>query len=76
MLMMCHYIWCLFFVQFEYTLTCAICTKPQEKEMRVLSRISQVSTTPKQNQHLFLYLQISLFDMKIKKFATDFVATQ
>ncbi|KAJ7390956.1 hypothetical protein OS493_020976 [Desmophyllum pertusum] len=27
--------------QFEYTLTCAICTKPQEKEMRVLSRISQ-----------------------------------
>ena len=76
MLMMCHYIWCLFIVQFEYTLTCAICTKPQEKEMRVLSRISQVSTTPKQNQHLFLYLQISLFDMKIKKFAIDFVATQ
>ena len=76
MLTMCHYIWCLFFVQFEYTLTCAICTKPQEKEMRVLSRISQVSKTPKQNQHLFLYLQISLFDMKIKKFATDFVATQ
>ncbi|XP_068672427.1 uncharacterized protein KIAA0930-like isoform X2 [Montipora foliosa] len=27
--------------QFEYTLTCAICTKPQEKEMKVLSRISQ-----------------------------------
>ena len=76
MLMMCYYIWCLFFVQFEYTLTCAICTKPQEKEMRVLSRISQVSKIPKQNQHLFLYLQISLFDMKIKKFATDFVATQ
>ena len=34
------------FVQFEYTLTCAICTKPQEKEMRVLSRISQVSILP------------------------------
>jgi len=27
--------------QFEYTLTCAICTKPHEKEMKVLSRISQ-----------------------------------
>lgn len=50
---MCQYIWCLFFVQFEYTLTCAICTKPQEKEMRVLSRISQVSITPKHYQDPF-----------------------
>ena len=40
-----------FFPQFEYTLTCAVCTKPQEKEMRVLGRISQVSI-------ICLYLRI------------------
>ena len=45
MYVMCFIFWYSVFVQFEYTLTCAICTKPQEKEMRVLSRISQVSLT-------------------------------
>ncbi|XP_032220552.1 uncharacterized protein KIAA0930 homolog isoform X2 [Nematostella vectensis] len=33
--------------QFEYTLTCAVCTKPHEKELRILRRISQqVYATP------------------------------
>ena len=30
--------------QFEYTLTCAVCTKPHDKELRILKRVSQVST--------------------------------
>ena len=28
--------------QFEYTLTCAVCTKPHEKELKVMKKISQV----------------------------------